>query len=83
MDINIRHWQDDWPDFTFKKLVCMYINDCMQYLKATENGGVIEMNTDQFEATENEDLIYYGLRKLKDLCIEASGNEPLNWEDTP
>ena len=67
-------WRERFPDKPFSWVVCMYINDCMQYLI---DGNV---SVDRFEPTENEDLIYDGLRELKDLAMQANGDEPLDWK---
>ena len=65
------HWKKYWPGFTFNQLLCMYISDCLGYLR----GGLVP-----FEHTEDEDLIYYGLRELKDECIKKAGLEPMDWK---
>jgi len=69
------NWREDWPNFSFEKLVAMYINDCLQYLTHSP------LTEERFEPTENQELVYYGLRQLKDACMEAVGEEPMNWQD--
>ena len=69
-------WEEDAPVDRFEELVAMYINDCMQYLKRTQNcrGGV------EFDPTTEQDKIFDGLRELKDLCMKQAGVEPVPWE---
>lgn len=74
------NWQDKNPTLIFEELVAMYINDCMQYLK-TCPGVEPDLVKEEFERTTNQDLIYYGLRELKDLCMYKAGVEPQNWKD--
>jgi len=77
----MKNWKQDCPNFSFEELVAMYINDCMQYLKAKLQFKEPDLTKDEFEQTQNQELIYYGLRELKDLCMRISGKEPLNWKD--
>lgn len=76
-------WKDHHPGLSFRTLVCMYINDCRQYLRAAQEGREPDLASTEFEPTENETSIYYGLRELKDLCIRVAGGDPLPWKDWP
>ena len=71
------NWQEHFPNFSFEKLVAMYINDCLYYLAYKDR-----KTKATFEETENRELIYYGLRELKDACIRISGEEPIDWMDS-
>lgn len=73
-------WKQHWPRFTFEKLVCMYINDCMQYLKAAHAGEKPNLAQEEFAPTENQDSIYYGLRELKDMCMAICGRKGFDWK---
>lgn len=64
----------------FKKEVCMYINDCKQYLKAALEGRPVDMEKGEFDPTQDEYLIIYGMKELKDLSMRLSGRRPLNWK---
>lgn len=64
----------------FKAEVCMYINDCMQYLKAGMEGRSIDMEKGEFDPTDEEFLIIYGLKDLKDICMRMSGDIPMDWK---
>ncbi len=65
---------------SFKKEVCMYINDCKQYLKARIAGRPVDMLSEEFKPTEDEYLIIYGLKEVKDLCMSVGGSKPLDWK---
>ncbi len=71
---------DDLVTGDFKTEVCMYINDCKQYLKAALECRPVDMETCEFEPTDEEYLIIYGLKELKDLCMRVSGRSPLDWK---
>lgn len=64
----------------FKKEVCMYINDCKQYLKAAIEGRPVDMMAEEFDPTQDEYLIIYGMKELKDLSMRLAGRRPLNWK---
>ena len=66
----------------FKTEVCMYISDCKQYLNASLEGRAVDMLEDeQFAPTDEEFLIIYGLKELKGLCMQAAGQQGLDWKD--
>jgi len=69
-----KNWQEHYPGMSFEKLVAMYVNDCLGYLSKKDF-----KSKDSFDDTENQELIYYGLRDLKDSCMRISGEEPLDW----
>ncbi len=64
----------------FKKDVCMYINDCKQYLKAALDGRPVDMESEEFDPTQNEFLIIYGMKELKDLSMRAARHSRLDWK---
>jgi len=64
----------------FKAEVCMYINDCKQYLKAALEGRPVDMMKGEFDPTDEEFLIVYGMKELKDLSMRLAGRRPLKWE---
>ena len=64
----------------FKAEVCMYINDCKQYLRAAIERKPVNMEKGEFDPTDEEFLIIYGLKKLKDMCMQAAGQARLDWE---
>ncbi|MBL7198268.1 MAG: hypothetical protein ISS47_09240 [Candidatus Omnitrophica bacterium] len=66
----------------FKTEVCMYINDCKQYLKAALEDRAVDMMKDEFDPTQEEGLIIYGLKELKDLSVRLCGRRPLDWKGT-
>jgi len=65
---------------SFKKDVCMYINDCKQYLKAAIEQRPVDMESEEFDPTQDEFLIIYGMKELKDLSMRVAGRHPLNWK---
>ena len=65
----------------FKSEICMYINDCKQYLKAGLEGRRVDMEKGEFDPTDEEFLIIYGLKELKDLCMQTAGRSGLDWKD--
>lgn len=71
---------DEFLTGSFKKDVCMYINDCKQYLKAGLAGKPVNMQKGEFDPTDNEFLIIYGLKELKDLSMRVAGRRPLDWK---
>ena len=73
-------YEDEFLTGNFKKEVCMYINDCRQYLKAAIEGRPVDMMKGEFDPTEDEFLIIYGMKELKDLSIQLAGRRPLNWK---
>lgn len=64
----------------FKAEVCMYINDCKQYLRAALEGKPVRMEKAEFDPTDEEFLIIYGLKEVKEMCMRAAGRRPLNWK---
>lgn len=78
--MNKKDIPDEFVTGDFKKEVCMYINDCMQYLKGAVSGQPVNMEKGEFDPTQNEFEIIHGMKELKDLCIQASGRKPLNWK---
>ena len=72
--------QIDLVTGNFKAEVCMYINDCKQYLRAAIEGKPVNMEKGEFDPTDEEFLIIYGLKKLKDMCLQAAGQARLEWE---
>ena len=81
MNTTAPHWKEHYPNLSFEELVCMYINDCMQYLDGCHVGKV-DLSELKFDRTNNQDIIYFGLRYLKDKCMQIAGNEPLDWKDS-
>lgn len=73
---------DEFITGNFKKEVCMYINDCKQYLKAAIDGKGVDMESEEFDPTQDEFLIIYGLKELKDLSMQLCGRQPLDWKDS-
>ena len=63
----------------FKAEVCMYINDCKQYLRAAVEGKPVNMKKGEFDPTDEEFLIIYGSKELKDMCMQAAGRRHLDW----
>ncbi len=61
--------------------MCKYINDCKQYLTAAVEGKPVDMRKSEFDPTEDEFLIVYGLKELKDLSMRAAGIKPFNWKE--
>ena len=72
--------EDEFVTGNFKKEVCMYINDCKQYLKAAAEGRPVDMMKDEFDPTDDEFLIIYGMKELKSLAMRLAGRRPLNWK---
>ena len=64
----------------FKAEVCMYINDCKQYLRAAINGKPVNMEKGEFDPTDEEFLIIYGLKELKDMSMILAGRPRLDWK---
>jgi len=79
MDINELR-EDGFSTGDFKKEVCMYINDCKQYLKAALEKRPVDMMAEEFNPTDDEFLIIYGMKELKDLSMMLSGRRPLDWK---
>jgi hypothetical protein len=76
-------WQEKNPALKcFEELVAMYISDCMQYLDVARTFKKPNLVNEKFEITSDQDLIYYGLRQLKDECMRLAGEDPLNWQDS-
>ena len=73
-------YEDEFVTGNFKKEVCMYINDCKQYLKAALEGKPIDMMKGEFDPTDDEFLIIYGMKELKDLSMRLAGHRSLNWK---
>ena len=73
---------DEFLTGDFKTEVCMYINDCKQYLRAALTGKSVDMQKGEFDPTQNEFLIIYGMKELKDLSMRLAGRRPLNWKDS-
>ena len=80
MPKNKHHHEDGFVTGDFKKEVCMYINDCKQYLKAAVVGKAVDMMKGEFDPTEDEFLIIYGMKEIKDLSMRLAGRKPLNWK---
>lgn len=64
----------------FKAEVCMYINDCKQYLRAAVEGKPVNMEKAEFDPTDEEFLIIYGLKELKDMSMILAGRPRLDWK---
>ena len=64
----------------FKAEVCMYINDCKQYLRAAVDGKPVNMEKGEFDPTDEEFLIIYGLKELKEMCMLLAGRPRLDWK---
>ena len=73
---------DEFLTGDFKTEVCMYINDCKQYLKAALSGKPVDMEKGEFDPTREEFLIIYGMKELKDLCMRTARRRPLDWKDS-
>ena len=73
-------YEDEFFTGNFKKEICMYINDCKQYLKAALDGKPVDMMKGEFDPTEDEFLIIYGMKELKGLSMRLAGRRPLNWK---
>jgi hypothetical protein len=71
---------DEFFTGDFKTEVCMYINDCKQYLKAGLTGKPVDMETGEFDPTQEEFLIIYGLKELKDMCMQVARRRRLDWK---
>lgn len=65
---------------SFKAEVCMYINDCKQYLRAALEGKPVRMEKSEFDPTDEEFLIIYGLKEVKEMCMRLAGRRPLDWK---
>ena len=77
--IRVKNMDIDLVTGNFKAEVCLYINDCKQYLKAGLADKSVDMMKCEFEPTDEEFLIIYGLKELKDLCMQVAGRRGLNW----
>ena len=75
-----KKYEDEFVTDDFKTEVCMYINDCKQYLKAAMKGKPVNIEKDEFDPTQDEYLIIYGMKELKDLAMQLCGRKPLNWK---
>ncbi len=64
----------------FKAEVCMYINDCKQYLRAALERKPVRMEKAEFDPTDEEFLIIYGLKELKEMSMLLAGRRPLDWK---
>lgn len=64
----------------FKAEVCMYINDCKQYLRAALERKPVDMEKAEFDPTDEEFLIIYGLKEVKEMSMRLAGRRPLNWK---
>lgn len=64
----------------FKAEVCMYINDCKQYLRAALERKPVNMEKAEFDPTDEEFLIIYGLKEVKEMCMRLAGRRPLDWK---
>ncbi len=64
----------------FKAEVCMYINDCKQYLRAALERKRVDMEKAEFDPTDEEFLIIYGLKEVKEMCMRLAGGIPLDWK---
>lgn len=73
-------YEDEFVTGDFKTEVCMYINDCKQYLKAALEQRPVDMMKDEFDPTQDEFLIIYGMKELKGLSMRLAGRRPLNWK---
>ncbi len=72
--------QIDLVTGNFKAEVCMYINDCKQYLRAANEGKPVNMEKGEFDPTDEEFLIIYGLKELKDMCMQQARRARLKWQ---
>ncbi len=64
----------------FKAEVCMYINDCKQYLRAALERKRVNMEKAEFDPTDEEFLIIYGLKEVKEMSMRLAGGIPLDWK---
>jgi hypothetical protein len=64
----------------FKSEICMYINDCKQYLRAALEGRPVDMEKGEFDPTDEEFLMIYGMKELKDMSMRLAGGRPLDWQ---
>ena len=64
----------------FKAEVCMYINDCKQYLRAALERKPVNMMKGEFDPTDEEFLIIYGLKEVKDMSMGLAGRTRLEWK---
>ena len=72
--------QIDLVTGNFKSEVCMYINDCKQYLRAALGQKPVDMEKTEFEPTDEEFLIIYGLKEVKEMSMMLAGRRPLDWK---
>ena len=49
-------------------------------VKAALENRPVDMRAEEFDPTDEEFLIIYGLKELKDLSARLSGRRPLDWE---
>lgn len=78
--INMYDKEIDLVTGNFKAEVCMYINDCKQYLRSAIEGKPVNMEMGEFDPTDEEFLIIYGLKELKDMCMRLAGRAGLDWK---
>ena len=63
----------------FKAEVCLYINDCKQYLRAAIEHRPVDLLKAEFDPTDQEFLIIYGLKELKEMSMRAAGKAGFDW----
>lgn len=78
--ITVSNQEIDLVTGNFKAEVCMYINDCKQYLRAAIERKPVDMRKGEFDPTDEEFLIIYGLKELKEMCMRLAGRQPLDWQ---
>ncbi len=78
--IKVKDTVIDLTTGNFKAEVCMYINDCKQYLRAALEGKPVNMEKEEFDPTDEEFLIIYGLKEVKEMCMRLAGRRPLDWK---
>ncbi len=78
--IKVKNKDIDLVTGNFKAEVCMYINDCKQYLRAAIEEKPVNMGKGEFDPTDEEFLIIYGLKEVKEMCMRLAGRRPLDWK---
>ena len=78
--IRVKNVDIDLGTGNFKSEVCMYINDCKQYLRAALERKPVNMEKGEFDPTDEEFLIIYGLKELKDMSMILAGRPRLDWK---
>lgn len=78
--IRVKNVDIDLTTGNFKAEICMYINDCKQYLRAALEGKPVRMEKGEFDPTDEEFLIIYGLKELKEMSMLLAGRRPLDWK---